>query len=213
MDTGYTHYWYRQKTINRKAYQAIVSDFKRIVPVLEHEGVKLSGVLGEGDPELDDDNVSFNGVRNCGHPVNSEICIAWAAPDAQGVGSSFSDVDGQWFAGRYLTKRCCDGDCSHETFSFPRTLKDHEPVGEISYYDMAGQPVYNREIEVGKYFDFCKTAFKPYDWAVTAFLVIAKHYLGDNLLVRSDGTSANWQDARLLCQVELGYGLSFQLDE
>jgi hypothetical protein len=197
MKTGYTHYWYRQKTIDRKTYRAIVNDFKKIVPVLEHEGVKLAGGDGEGDPELDDNNIQFNGVRDCGHPVNAEICIAWAAPDAHGVGSSPGDVDGQWFAGRYLTKRCCDGDCSHETFSFPRVL---EP-------DDWQQP------KSGKWFDFCKTAFKPYDWAVTAFLLIAKHYLADRLLVLSDGTSANWQDARLLCQVELGYGLSFQLDE
>jgi hypothetical protein len=66
---------------------------------------------------------------------------------------------------------------------------------------------------VGKYFGFCKTAFKPYDWAVTAFLIIAKHYLGDRILVHSDGTSANWHDARLICQIELGYGMEFKGDD
>lgn len=209
---GYTHYWYREKTIDPDAYKAIVEDFKKIVPVLEQEGVKLAGGDGTGDPEIDYDGVYFNGVRNCGHPTNHEICIAWASPNAQGVGSSPADVDGHWFAGRYLTKRCCDGDCSHETFCFPEVITDKEPVGKVCYYDMRGIPVYNERAKVGKYFDFCKTAFKPYDWAVTAFLIIAKHYLGNRIMVSSDGTSANWQDARLLCQLELGYGMEFQLE-
>jgi len=204
---GYTHYWYRKKTIDPDTYKAIVDDFSKLVPILEREGVKLAGGLGEGDPQLDYNVVSFNGQRNCGHPRNHAICIAWASPNAQGVGSSPSDIDGQWFAGRYLVKRCCDGDCSHETCYFPRVITEQEPIGEICYYDMARKPVYNERAKVGKYFDFCKTAFKPYDWAVTAFLVIAKHYLGDQIIVRSDGTPANWQDARLLCQLELGYGM------
>jgi len=196
---GYTHYWYREKRIKTNTYQAIVDDFRKLVPVLEKEGVKLAGGLGEGEPQIDYNGVWFNGMRNCGHPVNSEICIAWASPNAQGVGSSSTDVDGQWYAGRYLTKRCCDGDCSHETFNFPRVYQPHEWEKPHPEYG-------------NKWFDFCKTAFKPYDWAVTAFLIIAKHYLGDRLIVRSDGTSANWQDARLLCQLELGYGMEFQLD-
>jgi len=209
---GYTHYWYREKEIDPDTFRAIVDDFNRIVPILDREGVKLAGGLGEGKPRINYKEVWFNGVRNCGHPVNHEICIAWASPDGQGVGSNTANVDGQWFAGRYLTKRCCDGDCSHETFYFPRVITDKEPIGEICYYDMSGRPVYNDKEKVGKYFDFCKTAFKPYDWAVTAFLVIAKHYLGDRIIVRSDGTSANWQDARLLCQLELGHGMDFQID-
>jgi len=210
---GYTHYWYREKEISQELYRAIVDDFKKIKPVLEREGVNLAGGLGEGEPLIDYDEVSFNGVRNCGHPVNHEICIAWASPKAEGVGSSLADVDGQWFAGRYLTKRCCDGDCSHETFYFPRVIDDPHIIGKIAYHDMGGKAVYNEPSKVGTCFDFCKTAFKPYDWAVTAFLVIAKHYLKDRILVHSDGTSDNWQDARLLCQIELGYGLDFQLDE
>ncbi len=210
---GYTHYWYRNKKIGRDSYRAMVDDFRRIVPVLEREGVKLAGGSGEGSPEIDYSVVCFNGVRGCGHPVNHEICIAWASPEAQGVGDNRSDIDGTWFAGRYLTRRCCDGDCSHETLFFPRVLpSDHRPVGEIAYYDTSGKPVHNEPEKVGKYFDFCKTAFKPYDWAVTAFLLIARHYLSDSIIIRSDGTSANWQDARLLCQLELGYGVEFRLE-
>jgi len=196
---GYTHYWYREKEIERETFKAIVDDFRKLVPVLEREGVPLAGGDGYGEPVIDYEEVWFNGKADCGHKPGVDIFIAWPTPDASGVGSNPADVDGQWFAGRLLRKRCCNGDCSHETFWFPRVREaSREPL--IS-------------AEGGKYFDCCKTAFKPYDWAVTAFLVIAKHYLKEKLVVKSDGTPANWHDARILCQVELGYGMDFELDE
>lgn len=209
---GYTHYWWRAKTIPAAKYSQIVFDFNLIVPALERQGVKLAGGLGTGEPNLS--QICFNGMKNCGHPVNHHIAIAWASPKAQGVGSNVADVAGGWFAGRLLTKRCCDGDCSHETFYFPRVLpKEYRPIGKIAYRDREGKLVYNKPEKVGKYFNFCKTAFKPYDWAVTTFLIIAKHHLGDTILVSSDGTSDNWQDARLICQLDLGYGIEFKLDQ
>lgn len=41
----------------------------------------------------------------------------------------------------------------------------------------------------------CKTAFRPYDLALTAFLLIAQHHLGSEKVVRSDGEQAQWEDA------------------
>jgi hypothetical protein len=32
-------------------------------------------------------------------------------------------------------------------------------------------------------------------------------------VVRSDGEMAHWQDAMMLCQLELGYGMDFQLPD
>ncbi len=62
-------------------------------------------------------------------------------------------VNGPWFAGAVLQARSCDGDCSHETFRLYRSDQH--------------------------YFGFCKTACKPYDIAVTAALIIVKHYVRD----------------------------------
>jgi hypothetical protein len=62
------------------------------------------------------------------------------------------------------------------------------------------------------YFHFCKTAYKPYDLAVQVCLVIAAHHLGDAILVSSDGSQEQWQDAIALCQSVLGYGGGFRLD-
>ena len=59
--------------------------------------------------------------------------------------------------------------------------------------------------------DFCKTAQRPYDLAVTTFLIIAKHHLGDAITVSSDGDNDKWNEAKTLCQEILGYGQQFAL--
>jgi len=52
--------------------------------------------------------------------------------------------------------------------------------------DLSHETFYFSRID-GNGFYFCKTAEKPYDLAVTSFLIIAKHYLKDSLSFDSDG--------------------------
>ncbi len=47
-------------------------------------------------------------------------------------------------------------------------------------------------------FDFCKTAEKPYDSAVTASLIHAKKIFGDAIEITSDGNWNDWEGGRLL---------------
>jgi hypothetical protein len=47
-------------------------------------------------------------------------------------------------------------------------------------------------------FNFCKTAQKPYDTAVTASLILAKKIFGDNIKVSSDGDWTDWESGQLL---------------
>jgi hypothetical protein len=47
-------------------------------------------------------------------------------------------------------------------------------------------------------FNFCKTAGKPYDIAVTASLILLKKELGDGVIIKSDGTWADWESGQLL---------------
>ena len=65
----------------------------------------------------------------------------------------------------------------------------------------------------GTIFQRTKTEGLAYDLAVTAFLVIAKHYLDGHINVNSDGHSEDWNGARELCQQILGYGNDFKLDK
>lgn len=192
---GYTHYWYRRKTIRPQEYAAIISDFKKIIPVLaEKYDIRLAGPDGYGDPIINDNEVSFNGPVNCGHPENHELTIPWPSKDAGGV--MIGGIVGDWFAGSVINTRMCNGDCSYETFYFPRKYLPLE---------------WEKPNSAGFYFQFCKTAFRPYDLAVTAFLLIAKHHLQNRIKVSSDGEDAHWFDAKLICQMELGYGMDYVL--
>jgi len=58
--------------------------------------------------------------------------------------------------------------------------------------------------EEGKVFGFCKTGHRPYDLAVTAFLLVAKFHLGDALRLRSDGDLVDWVAAGTLVEGVLG---------
>ena len=237
---GYTHYWKRVEKFDKEKFEKVVKDFKA---VLEHlsKFVPLAGGLGKGKPEINSKRIWFNGVQNCGH-ADRNLGITWPEKDASGIAFlverykdistrtlltvlcgqeeklavNDSDVSGTWFAGLKLKNRSCGGDCSHETFSLPLEIeKDswQKPIGKISHYDQYGKPVYNDAEEVGLYFEFCKTAYKPYDLAVIICLIIARHHLKDQILVDSDGTIDNWQDGILICQKTLGYGLDFTLKD
>ena len=196
---GYTHYWYRIKEIDKPRYRMIVDDFKKLLPTFNRVGLKLAGWNGEGEPRIDYDEVRFNGLRNCGHRRFS-LGIAWPSDKASGV-SNESIVDGTWFVGALLRSRSCGGDCSYETFAFPRI----QDTGEWRSKHRYNGKTY--------YFNFCKTAFKPYDLAVISFLIIAKNHLHDVIIVRSDGTLQNWMDGILLCATHLGYEGKFGFDE
>lgn len=151
---GYTQYWYRPKVIPKRTYDAIVRDFRKMLPELGREGVRLQYEYDSPRPiELTETNVHFNGV----------------------------------------------GDEGHETFSFPRVYHPYE--GDTSYSD-------NKNL----FFDFTKTARKPYDLAVTSFLLIAKHYLKNDIVIHSDGSDEDWVKARKLVQKQLGYGKDFRFD-
>ena len=195
---GYTHYWYREREITPELYDKIVEDFKSLLPTFKVLDVKLGDGLGENSPVLDTENVFFNGLSKCGHKANASIVIPWPADKTKFGSAPSSDqaLVGSWFAGALLDQRTCNGDCSYETFALPRVFSTD---GYFSQNDE------------GRYFAFCKTAFRPYDLAVTTFLVIAKHYLGDKIDVSSDGEMQHWIDAVMMCETAFGYGNDFRL--
>lgn len=45
---------------------------------------------------------------------------------------------------------------------------------------------------------------------MTVFLLIAKHHLGREIRVETDGEARQWEDAQLLCRAELGYSITFE---
>jgi hypothetical protein len=195
---GYTHYWYRPEEIKPDTFRAIVADTEKVLAEIEGYQIPLAGPMGTGRPELTDDLIAFNGSDDCGHPKDASVVIPWPTEDAGGVQAG-AGLAGSWFAGATLETRTCDGSCSYESFVIERVM-------DVPDYQRGRRPT-------GPFFECCKTAFRPYDLAVTATLIIATHHLGGALIVRSDGEAAHWFDGAMLCQSFLGYGLDFKLDE
>ena len=192
---GYTHYYHVAPKFNKDKFTLVSKDFKKIIPWLDSIGIHLKGGLGTGKPIINSNQICFNGDANCNHK-DKDLGIAWPSNNAMGVGTNQMYKLGHWFGGRELQTRECGGDCSHETFRLEQEFdtSDYEPTKKNN-----------------KYFNFCKTAYKPYDLAVTACLVIAKHHLKTQITIKSDGEMQHWQDAILLCQNVLGYGSDFTI--
>lgn len=201
---GYTHYFYRISDLDRELFKKVCLDFRKMNKVFPHMGFQLGNGFGEDEPTITFHEISFNGLVNCGHPED-DIGLCWPSADAGGVtiikkGQKEKAVDGHWFAGQTLSTRTCGGDCSYESFNLEQHVEDSIPHSEEGKKDPY-------------MFGFTKTNYRPYDIAVTVCLIIAKHHLGSQIRVRSDGESKDWEDARILCEQFLGYGKEFKLDD
>jgi hypothetical protein len=82
---------------------------------------------------------------------------------------------------------------SHETFYVQRTFSAH----------YSGQ----RPDERGLWFEFCKTARKPYDLAVTAALIRLAYHFPEGVEISSDGNEGEWEEGRALCERLFGVGV------
>ena len=81
------------------------------------------------------------------------------------------------------------GKDSHENVYFPKTTSPEESPN--SY---------------GKVFSFCKTARKPYDKYVTAFYLLAKFHMQEDITILSDGKVSDWQEGLDLLNNLFEYG-------
>ena len=190
---GYTHYWRRPEQLDAGKFKSWASDCQKIINHCKGI-VPLAGGSGEGDPVVNANQVFFNGAIKCGH-LKQELHIPWPATHGNGLAQFGEDViTEQWFAGDVIQKRTCNGDCSYETFMIERCVKKKYDDGPLV-------------------FAFCKTAFRPYDWPVTACLVAFKHHFGDAVIVSTDGEDEHWQDGRHLCMILFEYGYKLRVTD
>jgi hypothetical protein len=196
---GYSHNWYRPPVIEEDVYRRIRTDFQKLILPLADLGVPLAGWDGTNAPQIDDEAIRFNGLHHCGHPKNEDIFVPYPSEQARGIGPSSTAI-GECDEYLRIDHRCCSGRCSHDAFVFPRMADAKKAESD-------------EEETRGLVFYWTKTAFKPYDIAVTAALIIAKRYLRERLVIHSDGLTPQWQDAKELCQQHLGYGDWFGIVE
>jgi len=194
---GYSHYWYLFKLPTKQQMKQINEDFLRVYnEFLKQRGIELAGPTGVGEPIFSDTNVEFNGPRN--------------SPQ---------------------------GDLSYETFQFPLSplhskislyvpkIPGSELVGIVTrspdtfeaYEEIFKKYFVKRDV----YFDFVKTGPEsnlfgsppePYDTAVMVYLLIARHYLGVNIVVLTDGNDTRWEIAYNATQEVLGYGGNYTVE-
>lgn len=204
---GYTHYYQTLEKYDKKEFLKVSTDFKKMVPILEHLGVKLANGHGENYPIISPKEIIFNGLSNCGHK-DRDLGITWASKTAKGVSKNdistklYEITKGSWFAGATLETRVCGGNCSHETFCLELNRKLDPRLDQLI-----------EKTNPKLYFSFTKTAYKPYDLAVNVCLIIAKHHFKENIKVSSDGEKNNWIEGMQLCQKFLGYGDNFDLEK
>jgi hypothetical protein len=112
--------------------------------------------------------------------------VLLAGPD--GTGLPMINEYGVSFNGKCESRGCC------EAFSF---------VQELIF------PYREPSKRNGKYLQYSKTEGLPYGLAASAFLIIAKHYLNNQIVVSSDKSFSGWDKPREMCQHILGYGSEF----
>jgi hypothetical protein len=194
---GFTHGWKRPLLIPEGAFAAAALDCGCVLGACRAMGVALAGPLGVGEPVVRFDAVALNGLGRCGHPKDDGLGIVEPAADATGIAGPFEDVVvGEWLGGAVLRARKCPGTCSCDTFRVDRRFAWPGP----------------REPADGLYTHGCKTAFRPYDLAVTSCLIVFQHHLGERQFpVVCSTVSGHWDDARRLVQETLAYGGDFRV--
>jgi hypothetical protein len=196
---GYCHHWDRPFAIDSHVFSRIRLDFEKLVLPLADIGCSIAGPLGANEPEITAETICFNGLRDCGHPKPDRLVpmVFYPTEEAGGIDDGVTTSFNPKTLQTFIERRRCDGQCAHDAFLFPRVLV--QGLGGDAARKLSS--------------DFVKTAFKPYDVAVTAALLIAKRYLQEEIVVHSDGSDAQWADARRLCQAHLGYGDWFGIVE
>jgi hypothetical protein len=211
---GYTHYWYRPQNLNKETFLKFSADCKKIFDFCENEmGIKLADGVSNLDskPEADDKTVCFNGSEDQPAGVwttTEEIMIPWPSEMASlsevNADPCANKTDGEWYAGTSVSQRVAP-------------IKNNTGKGSGSYEtvmiecDMTLPEWKKADKETGLFFDCCKTAYRPYDLAVTAVLISFKHYFPE-VVIASDGEEKDWLDGKFLCRRILGYGMDFYID-
>ena len=212
---GYTHYWYTVPELPTDKWQSFKKDCKAILAYCEELGIAIGDFGGneKSKPVINDNELGFNGRDDQEAGIwttEQDIIIPWPSPSAsikEMTADPINKTEGNWFAGDLVSQRVAPirdgkGSGSYETFCIERK----QEVKEQWLKSKKDDPKY------GKLFAFCKTAYRPYDLAVTACLIAAKQHFGNDIYLSTDGDDKDWMDGRIMCNNLFGYGLSLTLD-
>lgn len=184
---GYTHYYYVSEEYKKSDFAKLVKDFKKILPALS---LKIS------DQPVQDPILEFNEDGSIKDTLSKTGKINDVLANGNGEEGTKPTINSEKIIFNGV------GEQAHETFCLERKREPRQ-------YEQ-------QQIKNGKkiFFEFTKTARKPYDLAVCSALIIAKQYLNDKISIHSDGSIKDeWVYPKKFVQEHLGYGNDFVLDE
>lgn len=208
---GYSHGFHRVQVFPDDAFARFAGDTRRIIEAAEAEGICIAGWRGRGEPTVTADDVRFNGSER--QPsgrwtTTEEIHIAWPSETA---GLAEPDPDP---IGEKVERKALDMVTQHVCSIDPQTGMGYGKCETFAVPRVYQPPEWAEPMEDGRWPIWCKTAFRPYDIAVTACLIALAYRMPPGTVdVGSDGTHPHFMPGRILAFNALGYGLTESFDE
>ena len=181
---GYSHRFERKQKLPKHKFAKVVEDFRKLMPIFKDLGIKLADGEGKDDPVVTEEEIWFNGLKNCGHEKRN-LGIAWPSKDASGV--CFAYKKGQalqiqteliqnlsgagWECGVHEPLALGDSDVSGLWYAGCE-IKTRTCDGDCSHESFCLPRVLSQEdIDFKRrvrsrnpgnyYLEYCKTAYKP----------------------------------------------------
>tara|TARA_Y100000310_G_scaffold118012_1_gene116738 strand:+ start:916 stop:1515 length:600 start_codon:yes stop_codon:yes gene_type:complete len=179
---GYSHYYHVNSYYDKQSWDNLVKDVKKLLEInCKGSEYKMNST---------DDSVCTLGDlierRSTGDSITSSVTGGYYRLDKDEI--SFNGV----------------GENAHEQFQLyqrmpPDVFERHEELAK-AHSRLTGLPQLRTP-----FFEFTKTAHKPYDLVVCCCLLLAKKHLRDDIVVTSDGSWDEWQDAMKIIVNDFGY--------
>ena len=190
---GYTHYYYVSSYYKQEAWDALLKDVKKllVLPI-----PKVCAVSNTPPYEYE-----YMDIDNLGELINSEKVIDGNQGhyNIDETEISFNGI----------------GELAHEQFKLyqrmpPTVFERHEGFAKRWTAPQVTGIVGNTKDNdnsrmLHPYFEFTKTARKPYDIVVQCCLILAKKHLGKGIAISSDGEKDDWTDAINIIEKNFGY--------
>jgi len=188
----------------------INEDFLRVYnEFLKPRGIELAGPMGVGKPIFSDTKVEFNGPRNSPRGDLSYETFQFPLSPLHSKNPVYVPKISPSELVGIVTR-------SPDTFEAYEEIFEKYFVKRDVYFDSVKTgPGSNLFGGFGGFLlpkEKISALPNPYDAAVMVYLLIARHYLGTNIVVLTDGNDTLWKIAYDATQEVLGYGGNYTVE-
>ena len=190
---GYTHYYYVSSYYKQETWNALLKDVKKLLVL----PIPKVWAVGDTPPY----EYEYFDINNLGDLINSK--------EVTDGNQGHYNIDETEISFNGV------GELAHEQFKLyqrmpPDVFERHEEFAKRNIISQStdvdlkiNKPTSNRMLH--PYFEFTKTARKPYDIVVQCCLILAKKHLDKGIAISSDGGPYDWTDAVNIIEKNFGY--------